>query len=462
MKHNKLFRIGVCIFVSILTLNCNTSAARPQPTVEPSVEPYVPSVTDVSPTNTPLPPLPDFPDDILSFGYGGGGFGNCADFPSFPAVVGRISYPTASVDFQSYSGLGPDFGYPRHAELCIGGVPKDEQIEIKLISPSQNVTLNATIQIQDSKQISGNLILYWLEYPSAWADDRSVVFIRGYAALRWDDNQNPVGPILASLNFWWPGDLESGIWKVKVSWHGQTVYGDFVAETRRLPEVSLGEPAGDSRIVPLVNSDYPYACRPAMHEQPYFAVVEGFVPNHPVYVLVYQATRVAAWDYQMTLVYKTVATANEQGVGRVDLPVTFQSGTQYFLFASADPAVNLTVNTETHKNVFNYASIANAMDCFIIPPQTLSSCPGAPPQRMIINKRGYVCTRSDPVQLRVSPAKSASTLMKLETGTQFTVTGGPACSDDWSWWNVRLDDGAIGWVSEGGDAVDPYFICPFP
>jgi hypothetical protein len=50
----------------------------------------------------------------------------------------------------------------------------------------------------------------------------------------------------------------------------------------------------------------------------------------------------------------------------------------------------------------------------------------------------------------------------LEPGTQFTIIGGPSCSDNWSWWNIRLDDGTTGWVSEGGDEIDPYFICPSP
>jgi hypothetical protein len=464
MKRNIFFRIGVCIFASVLTLSCSISEPQSDPSVEPSVEPYIPPVTDVSPTNTPLPPSPDFPDDILFFGYGGGGgFGNCADFSSFPAVVGQINYPTDFVDFQSYSGVGPNFDYPRRADLCLGGVPKDQRIEIKLISPSQNTILNTAIQIQDSKQISGDLVLYWLEYPFAWTDvfHRSSIFINSNAGLEWDDNQNPVGPILASLNFWWPGDLESGIWKVEVSWPGQTVYGDFMAETRRLPEVSLGEPAGNSRIVPIVNSDYPYACRPAMHEQPYFAVVEGFVANHPVYVLVYQATQYG-WDYQMTLVYKAAVNTNEQGMGRVDLPFAFQRGAQYFLFATADPAVKLTVDTKMRSGVFNFTAIANAMDCFIVPNQTILSCPGAPPQRMTVNQRGYACTRSDPVRVRVSPARSANTLVQVEPGTQFTVIGGPFCSDDWSWWNVRLDEGTTGWLAEGGDEIDPYFICPLP
>jgi SH3-like domain-containing protein len=76
---------------------------------------------------------------------------------------------------------------------------------------------------------------------------------------------------------------------------------------------------------------------------------------------------------------------------------------------------------------------------------------------MMVNQRRFVCTQRDSVRLRVSPARSASALVQLEPGTQFAVIGGPSCSDNWSWWNIRLDDGTTGWVSEGGDEIDPYF-----
>jgi len=107
-------------------------------------------------------------------------------------------------------------------------------------------------------------------------------------------------------------------------------------------------------------------------------------------------------------------------------------------------------------------SFGGAATSTLAPDPSASSCPGAPPQRMTVNQRGYVCTKSDSVRLRVSPARSASTLVQIVPGTQFTVIGGPSCSDNWSWWNIQLDDGTTGWVSEGGDEVDPYFICPLP
>jgi SH3-like domain-containing protein len=94
---------------------------------------------------------------------------------------------------------------------------------------------------------------------------------------------------------------------------------------------------------------------------------------------------------------------------------------------------------------------------------TLSSCPGAPQPRVILNQRGYVCTQSDSVRLRQGPARSPEVIVELPTGSQFTVTNCPSCADNWSWWQIQTDNGYTGWISEGGgDAVDPYFICPLP
>lgn len=90
----------------------------------------------------------------------------------------------------------------------------------------------------------------------------------------------------------------------------------------------------------------------------------------------------------------------------------------------------------------------------------ITSCPNAPAQRMSVGKKGSVCTKNDGVYLRNNPSKSGTKLKLLEPGTQFTVVGGPKCASDWSFWEIRLSNGTTGWISEGGDALDPYFICP--
>lgn len=91
------------------------------------------------------------------------------------------------------------------------------------------------------------------------------------------------------------------------------------------------------------------------------------------------------------------------------------------------------------------------------------SCPGAPPQRLLVGGRGQVCTREDNIWLRDAPGREANIIASLPPGTEFAVIGGPECAgNNWSWWQVLTDDGQTGWVAEGGDETDRYYLCPLP
>ena len=91
------------------------------------------------------------------------------------------------------------------------------------------------------------------------------------------------------------------------------------------------------------------------------------------------------------------------------------------------------------------------------------SCPGAPMQRLQMGESGKVCTQKDSVILRVQPDRGSTSITKLPPGTTFSVVGGPECGgNNWSWWQVLTDDGQSGWIAEGGDEIDPYFLCPLP
>lgn len=91
---------------------------------------------------------------------------------------------------------------------------------------------------------------------------------------------------------------------------------------------------------------------------------------------------------------------------------------------------------------------------------SMSSCPGAPAQRVKVGSEAQVCTKTDSIALRQTPAKDGDLILRLISGATFKVIDGPECSDNWSWWQIRTDNGTTGWVSEGGDDIDPYFICP--
>lgn len=90
-----------------------------------------------------------------------------------------------------------------------------------------------------------------------------------------------------------------------------------------------------------------------------------------------------------------------------------------------------------------------------------SSCPGAPPQRLVVGNRAIVCPSVTSVKVRSTPGLAGSRITSLPSNTEFDVIGGPVCAgNNWSWWEVRTDSGQVGWMAEGGDEVDPYFLCP--
>lgn len=93
-------------------------------------------------------------------------------------------------------------------------------------------------------------------------------------------------------------------------------------------------------------------------------------------------------------------------------------------------------------------------------PSASLSCPGAPPQRLEMNEDAIVCTETDRVFVRSGPGKGFQILYRIPPRTVVWILDGPTCADNWSWWQVELNDGTVGWMSEGGDSEDRYYLCP--
>ncbi len=142
-------------------------------------------------TSTPIP-IPDFADSIILYGGGGGGTFCQFELPPAPSVIGGTTFS--------------EF-YPRSAELCIAGVPEDEPVTIKLISPDNKISLNTEIRVSADNSDESALGVVWTGYPE------SKEYFLGA-----DVNQaNPGAPIEANLGLWWSGSLANGIWHVEVS-----------------------------------------------------------------------------------------------------------------------------------------------------------------------------------------------------------------------------------------------------
>ena len=259
-----------------------------------------------------------------------------------------------------------------------------------------------------------------------------------------------------NLLMWSPVELSVGKWRISIV-QKQSNFGvysqDFSVEREyKKPYISTLSSRPKTEINPMQNF-YSHHVIPKDNGRA-DVVGANFPPNVPIYILLYRQTS-DNYGQDMRLINKQVIQSDSSGGIYAELSGPFNAGLHYTVVGVSNPEISLTTN-------FHWFDVnAAPYDSFIATNSGSStSCPGAPPQRMIVNQRGYVCTRSDRVRLRNAPAKSADTIVYVNTGTQFTVIGGPSCSDSWSWWNVRLDDGTTGWLSEGGDVVDPYFICP--
>jgi uncharacterized protein YgiM (DUF1202 family) len=120
------------------------------------------------------------------------------------------------------------------------------------------------------------------------------------------------------------------------------------------------------------------------------------------------------------------------------------------------------LDAKTGKKIWKSYKVVYDQFSYCSDSQSASSCPGAPPQRLKLNQMAHVCTSKDAVKLREGPGKNFSTIKMLVPGADVTIIGGPTCADNWSWWQVRTESGYTGWMAEGGDNVDAYFICPKP
>jgi len=84
-------------------------------------------------------------------------------------------------------------------------------------------------------------------------------------------------------------------------------------------------------------------------------------------------------------------------------------------------------------------------------------CAGTIPSRLSVGIRARV-TFTDGTPLRLRQTPGGTFIRDLPEGTPFTIIGGPSCQGAYTWWNIQLDDGAIGWSAEGD--IDTYFIEP--
>ena len=105
-----------------------------------------------------------------------------------------------------------------------------------------------------------------------------------------------------------------------------------------------------------------------------------------------------------------------------------------------------------------------ATGVFVEPQNT--GCQAAPPNQLVVGDPAV--TAEGPVTefpLRSSPSIVASEITRLPSETYMIVLNGPRCGDGnnlYAWWQVRAEDGTIGWIQEGDAAQTPpiYYVTP--
>ncbi len=84
-------------------------------------------------------------------------------------------------------------------------------------------------------------------------------------------------------------------------------------------------------------------------------------------------------------------------------------------------------------------------------------CPGTPASVVALGMRAQVET-SGGAGLRLRTAAGGELLATMPVGTEFRIIGGPQCQGGYTWWNLRLTDGTLGWAAEGD--LESYFMEP--
>lgn len=91
------------------------------------------------------------------------------------------------------------------------------------------------------------------------------------------------------------------------------------------------------------------------------------------------------------------------------------------------------------------------------------SCLGAPhPARFDIGDKIYVCTKKDSLIVRQDAGRKKTELFRLIPGADLIVINGPRCENNIVWWQVETESGRIGWVMDGSDDRDKFWICLRP
>lgn len=156
-----------------------------------------------------------------------------------------------------------------------------------------------------------------------------------------------------------------------------------------------------------------------------------------------------------------------------DIPTTTESFTPTIIVLPSFTSTDLPTEAPTIEPTYTPALVIDTPTRPVV-----NSCPGAASQRILIGDTVNVCTKRDRLVVKVDPGITTEEIIRVYPGSVLTIVGGPMCMDDSSWWLVSVpvntkaakhqtelsdffytDREYTGWVPEGSDEVDPYYLC---
>ncbi len=145
--------------------------------------------------------------------------------------------------------------------------------------------------------------------------------------------------------------------------------------------------------------------------------------------------------------------------------LTRQPDNTIFVFRGAGSPIELWQAPESSEIVIAWASPPGSTfaPTRLYVPLNLTGivhCPGTPVSNIAIGMQGRVAFFEGGGTLRLRDEAGGEPVRSLFQGTEFTIIGGPLCEGGYTWWRVRLADGADGWSAEGVD--NTYYIEPVP
>jgi hypothetical protein len=82
---------------------------------------------------------------------------------------------------------------------------------------------------------------------------------------------------------------------------------------------------------------------------------------------------------------------------------------------------------------------------------TWMPCPGIYASRLHVGDQAFV-SYNPPLanRVRTQPNAASTVLGYIQPGEKIEIIGGPVCSNDWIWWQIRsISNNLTGWTAEG-------------